>query len=47
MAIQMIKKILLAAALGSIVLATSACNTAKGAGCDIESVGVAGDNAIN
>lgn len=43
----MIKKILLAVALGSIVLTAAACNTVKGAGKDIESVGEAGDAAIN
>lgn len=43
----MIKRILLTLALGSIALTTSACNTVKGAGRDIESVGQAGDKAIN
>lgn len=43
----MIRKILLTLALGSIALTASACNTVKGAGRDIESVGKAGDEAIN
>lgn len=43
----MIRKVLLALALGSIVLANTACNTVKGAGRDIESVGQAGSEAIN
>ena len=45
--IQMIRKIVLAFALAGMTLATSACNTVKGAGQDIESVGQAGDDAIN
>ena len=36
-----------AVASGSIALTASACNTVKGAGRDIESVGKAGDEAIN
>lgn len=43
----MIRKILLAAIAGSLVLGASACNTVKGLGRDIESVGDAGDEAIN
>jgi predicted small secreted protein len=34
-------------AVASIAIAASACNTVKGAGRDIESVGKAGDEAIN
>ena len=43
----MIRKIMLACALGGLVLGTAACNTVKGLGRDIESVGQAGDKAIN
>lgn len=43
----MIRNILLTLALGSIALTATACNTVKGAGRDIESVGKAGDEAIN
>ncbi|MBV1688026.1 entericidin A/B family lipoprotein [Novosphingobium sp. G106] len=43
----MLKKLIFAIAVGSIALTASACNTVKGAGRDIESVGQAGDNAIN
>jgi entericidin B len=43
----MFKKLILAAVVGAIALTASACNTVKGAGRDIESVGKAGDDAIN
>lgn len=43
----MLRKIVLAFALGSLTLGLAACNTVKGAGQDIESVGQAGDDAIN
>lgn len=43
----MFKKIVIALAAGGIVLSAAACNTVKGAGRDIESVGKAGDEAIN
>ena len=43
----MAKKVLLVLAASSIAIAASACNTVKGAGKDIESVGKAGDEAIN
>jgi len=43
----MLKKLIFAIAVGSIALTASACNTVKGAGRDIESVGEAGDKAIN
>ncbi|KHK91659.1 entericidin A/B family lipoprotein [Novosphingobium malaysiense] len=43
----MVKKLVLAAIAGGIVFSASACNTVKGAGQDIESVGEAGDEAIN
>lgn len=42
----MLRKLILAAALGGIALSATACNTVKGAGRDIESVGEAGDKAI-
>ena len=43
----MIRKVVLAIAVASIAIAASACNTVKGAGRDIESVGQAGEKAIN
>ncbi len=43
----MIKKVLLAVAAASIALSASACNTVKGVGRDIESVGKGGDEVIN
>ncbi len=43
----MTKKIILAFAVGGIMLATAACNTVKGVGEDIESVGSAGEDAID
>ena len=43
----MIRKTLFALAAVGVVLSASACNTVKGAGRDIESVGEAGDKAIN
>lgn len=43
----MLRKFILAIALGSTTLAVSACNTVKGLGNDIESVGQAGEDAIN
>jgi entericidin B len=43
----MLKKLIFALAVGSIALTASACNTVKGAGRDVESVGQAGSDAIN
>ncbi|MEJ6008557.1 entericidin A/B family lipoprotein [Novosphingobium aquae] len=43
----MIRKFIMAAIAGSLVLGASACNTVKGLGKDIESAGEAGDEAIN
>lgn len=43
----MVRKIVLALMAGGIVMSASACNTVKGAGRDIESVGQAGDDAIH
>lgn len=42
----MFRKIILAAALSGIALSATACNTVKGLGNDVESVGEAGDRAI-
>ncbi len=42
----MIRKIILAMALSGIALSATACNTVKGVGRDIQSVGEAGDRAI-
>jgi predicted small secreted protein len=42
----MIRKVIFALAAGSIALTATACNTVKGAGRDIESVGEAGDKAL-
>lgn len=41
------KKILMVIAAGTIAITATACNTVKGAGRDIESVGEAGSDAIN
>jgi len=43
----MIRKIILTLALGGMIATTTACNTVKGAGRDIQSVGQAGEDAIN
>ncbi|QDM40595.1 entericidin A/B family lipoprotein [Altererythrobacter sp. TH136] len=42
----MAKKLILALGVAAITLATTACNTVKGLGRDVESVGEAGDRAI-
>jgi entericidin B len=42
----MIKKVVFALVAGSIALSASACNTVKGAGRDVESVGDAADKAM-
>jgi len=42
----MIRKTLLLLAVSAVALTTSACNTVKGVGRDIESVGEAGDRAF-
>lgn len=42
----MIRKIALVLAASGLVLTAAACNTVKGLGRDIESVGEAGDRAI-
>lgn len=43
----MIKKILIAFGISSMALTATACNTVKGVGEDIESVGEAGEDAID
>lgn len=43
----MIRRIVMAAALGSLALSAAACNTVKGLGEDVESVGDAGEDAID
>lgn len=43
----MLRKAILTLAVSSIVLVAAACNTVKGLGRDVESVGQAGDKAIN
>ncbi|WP_374529573.1 entericidin A/B family lipoprotein [Novosphingobium sp.] len=42
----MIRKLVLALAVTGVALTASACNTVKGLGRDIESVGEAGDKAM-
>lgn len=42
----MVRKLMLAAGIAALSLAASACNTVKGLGQDIESVGQAGDDAL-
>ena len=41
----MFRKVILALALGGVALSTAACNTVKGVGRDVESVGTAADRA--
>ncbi|MCB5424846.1 entericidin A/B family lipoprotein [Altererythrobacter sp. CC-YST694] len=43
----MLRKMVIAAGLAAIALTASACNTVKGLGRDIESVGQTGEEAIN
>lgn len=42
----MLRKTIIALAAAGIVLTASACNTVKGLGRDIQSVGQAGDDAM-
>ena len=42
----MARKIILAIVAGTLAFSATACNTVKGLGRDIESVGEAGDRAI-
>lgn len=43
----MIRKFMLALGLAAVSLSATACNTVKGVGEDIESVGQAGEDAID
>ena len=43
---KMIRNAVIAAGIAAISLTTAACNTVKGLGRDIESVGEAGDRVI-
>ena len=43
----MIRKTIIVAALSALSLSATACNTVKGAGEDIKSVGRAGERAID
>lgn len=42
----MLRKLMLAAGIAALSLTAAACNTVKGIGQDIESVGQAGDEAL-
>ncbi|KLE35217.1 entericidin A/B family lipoprotein [Aurantiacibacter luteus] len=42
----MLRKIIIALGVSALALTATACNTIKGLGRDIESVGEAGDRAI-
>ncbi len=42
----MLRKVILALGVAAFSLTAAACNTVKGAGRDIESVGEAGDDAL-
>jgi entericidin B len=42
----MLRKVILALGIAALSLTATACNTVKGAGRDVESVGEAGDRAI-
>lgn len=44
---EMMRKLMVAAVLGSVLASLGACNTVKGLGRDIQSVGQAGEKAIN
>lgn len=41
------RKLILAFGLAAMTLTTAACNTVKGVGRDVESVGQAGEDAID
>lgn len=41
------KKMMIAVALGALTISTAACNTVKGFGEDVESVGETGEDVIN
>lgn len=42
----MLRKVIITLGIGVMALTATACNTVKGAGQDIESVGRAGDRAL-
>jgi entericidin B len=42
----MLKKLVLVPATGSLALTAAACNTVKGLGRDVQSVGEAGERAL-
>jgi entericidin B len=42
----LVRKLVLILAVGSMAMASAACNTVKGLGRDIQSVGEAGDRAV-
>ena len=42
----MVRKIILAVGIAALSLSAAACNTVKGVGEDVESVGEAGDRAV-
>ena len=42
----MVRKLILAVGIAALSLTASACNTVKGVGEDVESVGEAGDRAV-
>lgn len=43
----MVRKMIITAVMGTLLLGAAACNTVKGAGKDIQSVGQAGSDAIH
>ncbi|MEO1920487.1 MAG: Entericidin EcnA/B family protein [Sphingomonadales bacterium CG12_big_fil_rev_8_21_14_0_65_65_10] len=43
----MVRKIIIATGVAALAFGTTACNTVKGLGEDIESVGEAGEDAID
>ena len=43
--LRMLRKLIVAAVLGGVALGATSCNTVKGLGRDIESVGETGDRA--
>jgi entericidin B len=43
----MLRKLIFVLAAGGLVIGATACNTVKGVGRDIQSVGEAGDRAIH
>jgi len=43
----MFRKFILALGFGALALSVSVCNTVKGAGKDVQSVGEAGDDVIH